>query len=305
MKITSGVEMLVTDPKNEDNRSVREIRILLDDLAAGDELLPTDDEISTWENVLREDDEKWMDINFEDFERELDGKRKAQTADKPGTFGPLPPSGFGDANTQADLKKMVERFETFLNNDEADMDGVDVDDMDIDNDDDDSDEDSDDEDKAMSFDEAEFSRMMREMMGLPADEETINPKSTETDPGKLSNDRRLEELDSDDGDEEEEIQKLMKGMEAELNEAGALNLNPAPKMSGSGTSLRRATDDGEQEDNESSDDEDVNIDFNLAKNLLESFKSQAGMPGPGGNLLGLMGLQLPRDEDDEQQPTGI
>jgi hypothetical protein len=102
-------------------------------------------------------------------------------------------------------------------------------------------------------------------------------------------------------------------------------------------------------DKESKDeiDEEIGIDFNLAKNLLESFKSQgkiisiphphlsfvqelgarklpgsfhssqkpsspdprwsleidfksqAGMAGPGGNLLGLMGMQLPRDEDSE------
>jgi hypothetical protein len=50
-------------------------------------------------------------------------------------------------------------------------------------------------------------------------------------------------------------------------------------------------------------DEEVDIDYNLAKNLLESFKSQGGMAGPTGNLLGLMGVQLPRDEevhDDEK-----
>ena len=76
MKITSGVEMLITDPKNEDNRYVREIRILLNDLTSGDEQLPSDDEISHWEDVLTEDDEKWMNINFEEFERELNGKSK-------------------------------------------------------------------------------------------------------------------------------------------------------------------------------------------------------------------------------------
>jgi hypothetical protein len=45
-------------------------------------------------------------------------------------------------------------------------------------------------------------------------------------------------------------------------------------------------------------DEELDVDFNLAKNLLESFKSQTGLQGPAGNLMGIMGLQLPRDEDD-------
>ncbi|CAI9111443.1 OLC1v1011664C1 [Oldenlandia corymbosa var. corymbosa] len=39
----------------------------------------------------------------------------------------------------------------------------------------------------------------------------------------------------------------------------------------------------------------VDVDFNLVKNLLESFSSQQGLPGPASNLLGLMGLQLPED----------
>ncbi|KAH9297503.1 hypothetical protein KI387_029185, partial [Taxus chinensis] len=39
----------------------------------------------------------------------------------------------------------------------------------------------------------------------------------------------------------------------------------------------------------------VDVDFNLVQNLLDSFSSQQGMPGPASNLLGLMGLQLPDD----------
>lgn len=39
----------------------------------------------------------------------------------------------------------------------------------------------------------------------------------------------------------------------------------------------------------------VDVDVNLVKSLLDSFSSQQGLPGPGSNLLGLMGLELPRD----------
>ncbi|KAI3980267.1 hypothetical protein MKX01_031563 [Papaver californicum] len=49
------------------------------------------------------------------------------------------------------------------------------------------------------------------------------------------------------------------------------------------------------------DDEEltpVDVDVNLVKNLLDSFSSQQGLPGPASNLLGLMGLQLPQPEDD-------
>jgi len=38
------------------------------------------------------------------------------------------------------------------------------------------------------------------------------------------------------------------------------------------------------------------VDVNLVKSFLDSFSSQQGLPGPASNLLGLMGVQLPRDD---------
>jgi hypothetical protein len=40
----------------------------------------------------------------------------------------------------------------------------------------------------------------------------------------------------------------------------------------------------------------VDVDVNLVKSFLDSFSSQQGLPGPASNLLGLMGVQLPRDD---------
>lgn len=326
MKVTSGFEMLLSDTKNADNRMVREIKIILDDLEADNNAdLPTDQDIAKWKDVTREDDETWLDINFEDFERELQGKSqdKASTG-VPGAFGPERPPGFGDAKTQADLKKMVERFEAFMNDESAGPEGVELDDMDMDDDDEDIDDDSEDEDKDVSFDEKEFARMMREMMGMPSEEpdeageEALLGTTTtrNLEKGRL----RVEEIDSDEEEaaeeeeEEAEIRKVMQRMELELKEEGALNLDPAPKKlttahqgkvpaagKENGSSKMRIQEEEEEEEEES--DGEVDIDFNLAQNLLESFKSQAGMAGPGGNLLGMMGMQLPRDEDDGK-PAG-
>ncbi|KAE8655855.1 Protein SGT1-like protein [Hibiscus syriacus] len=39
----------------------------------------------------------------------------------------------------------------------------------------------------------------------------------------------------------------------------------------------------------------VDVDVNLVKNLLDSFSCQQGHPGPTSNLLGLMGVKLPKD----------
>ncbi|KAG0346034.1 hypothetical protein BG005_000969 [Podila minutissima] len=58
--------------------------------------------------------------------------------------------------------------------------------------------------------------------------------------------------------------------------------------------------DDEGDDHQESS-EAVDMDLNLAKNLLESFKSQGGLPGPGGNLLSRLGIVLPRDEESEEE----
>nr|ABC68262.1 SGT1 protein-like [Saussurea involucrata] len=44
----------------------------------------------------------------------------------------------------------------------------------------------------------------------------------------------------------------------------------------------------------------VDVDVNLAKSFLGSFSSQEGLPGPASNLLGLMGLQLPQDDENNK-----
>ncbi|KAM0205950.1 hypothetical protein ACHAQI_008624 [Fusarium lateritium] len=292
MKLTCGFEMLSAKAEKSKSRVVRELAIVLEDLIEdGTEALPSDEEIKSWKDANRDDSEVWMDINYQDFEKELEGKgRNISSSAK---------SGFGDTNTQSDLRKIVSRFEAFLNDDTAGMDGAELDEMDYDDDDDDdddddedSDDDSESEDKEVSFDEEEFAKMMREMMGLPSTTSSTNTASKATDRSKPP------VVDEED----EEIQKLTTEFEAELNEHGALKLDPVDKQ----PRLKNTSQNEEEnvlpdikEEGEEDSEEEVDIDYNLAKNLLESFKSQAGMAGPTGNLLGIMGFQLPRDEDDE------
>ncbi|KAJ4164128.1 hypothetical protein LMH87_005813 [Akanthomyces muscarius] len=260
------------------NRTIRGLAILLQDLKEdGNEELPTNADIETWLDVKRNDDESWLDINYEDFERELEGK--TTRSDGKNTRS----SGFGDTRTQEDLRKIVSRFEAFMNNETAGLDGADMDEMDMDNEDEDdgTDENSDMEDKEVSFDEQTFSRMMKEMMGLPADHPTL--ASTGHYEGKAAEQNTDAQGTSE---EEDDIKNMSLQMEAELKSHGALRL--------AGSKSQQEIREYEDEDS----DGEVDIDYNLAKNLLESFKSQGGMAGPTGNLLGLMGIQLPRDEDD-------
>lgn len=294
MKVTCGFEMLAVGASKSKNRTAREVALLLEDLAEdGDSILPEDVEIMGWKDATRDDDDSWMDINFEEFEQELNGKRSASKE-----------KTFGDTNAQADLRKIVSRFEAFLNDDKAGIDGAEFDEMDDDDDDEedesDSEDGSDSEDRDVSFDDEEFSRMMREMMGIPADATKATNEGKEKIPNPASNKEEEEE-----NNEDEEIKRLSEQMEAELNEHGALALDPTPKKAKAIKGKERAAESSkgleidDMEEDESEDDE-VDIDYNLAKNLLESFKGQAGMVGPVGTMLAEMGIRLPRDESEDE-----
>ncbi|KAI0542440.1 SGT1 protein-domain-containing protein [Xylaria digitata] len=302
IKVTSGFEMLAASANTKDNRLAREFGILLEDVEEdGDKVLPTNEDIASWPDADREDDEAWLDINFEDFDNELEGRQRDKTQKG---------SGFGDAKAQADLRKMVSRFEDFLNDETAGFEGAELDDMDHDNDssddneeeEDDDDETSDDEDKAVSFDETQFNRIMREMMGLPPEDAT--EISTVTPQRNIRGNEGGSEREYEEGEEEEEdIRQLAAQMEAELKELGALKLDVKPGrakvLDSQGSFTSKGKGKSVDEASEESGDDEVDIDYNLAKNLLESFKSQAGLAGPAGNLLGMMGMKLPRDEDEE------
>lgn len=281
MKIACGFEMLLYDPHHQDKAAVREMKLLLEDVETGDEELPTNEDIEkTWDK--REDDEKWLDINFEDLDRELKGKGKGRSKEEGGNFG--------DAGAQENLQRIVARFDEFLNDTSAGFDGAEFDDFETDSEvdtEDDDDLSSDGEDKDASFNEEEFARMMKEMMGMPSASGEGPDLST-----PLRN--RIKELEAEDDeqdDELEQIQELSRQMEAELKRTGVLDLNGKQKKLSpeDDTSKGKGAEGGEGDD-----DENVNI--NLAKNILESLQGQAGTAGPAGNLLSMMGLHMPKDD---------
>ncbi|OAQ93119.1 SGT1-like protein [Purpureocillium lilacinum] len=298
MKLTCGFEILARDAEKNGSRSVRQVGLLLDDLEEdGDATLPQDKEIESWHDNEREDDDSWMDINYEDFERELSGQRKDAV---PGATD----TGFGSAQTKADLRKIVSRFESFLNDERAGLDGAEIDDVDDsrdeDGDDDDdelSEEDSEFEDKEVGFDEEAFSNIMREMMGMPAN--VARPANAGDSSKTVSQPPSGSTAGAGEG--ELGIEELSAQMEAELRGHGALRLDTNTDKRITTGGKGKDVDGGDHEpDQEASEDSDgeIDVDYNLARNLLESFKGQAGASGPAGNIMGLMGLQLPRDEGD-------
>ncbi|KAH9007998.1 SGT1-domain-containing protein [Lactarius pseudohatsudake] len=116
------------------------------------------------------------------------------------------------------------------------------------------------------------------------------------------------------------FEAVMQAMDEELARsknasAGRPNLPPGEKGKGKETGPARGADEGSMDIEEAMDaelkaaleqDEDAEVDvsaeggldYNLIKNFLESFKSQAGLSGPVSNLAGRLqpGWGLPRDE---------
>ena len=136
-------------------------------------------------------------------------------------------------------------------------------------------------------------------MGMPP----IADDSKAPSNASLYEDKEVLSVASDEEDEKG-IHQAMQDIEKELREAGALDLNPKHEadLTSHRNSAKRGSNSGQSislgEAEDASESEDANIDFNLAKNMLESFKSQGGGPGPGGNMINAMGMSLPRDESD-------
>nr|POE92399.1 protein ecdysoneless like [Quercus suber] len=343
MKLGCGFEMLLSDPANQDRQSVREMKLLLSEIDGGEETLPTNKDIASWQQT--QDDEKWLDIDYADFEEELSGRSKSKTESN----GKKKGDGFGDQHAQENLRKMVSRFEEFLKDESAGVDGVEdksSDDEESDDDDDDDDDadgnDHDDDttaDKEKIPDAADFEQAMKAARLMPPEEIEKN--------GLLEEARKLAIADAEEGsemDEDEEMKQVMALMEKELKGHGALNLNDNKKTNAKAKSkasrdadgaskpskrvqfgperppgmLPAHVEDDEDDDDEirplgpgdedlqpgdgelSSDDEEFNdVDLELAKNMLEAFKGQSGMAGPAGNLMKALGVNMPRDEAND------
>ncbi|CAO2656421.1 Nn.00g052240.m01.CDS01 [Neocucurbitaria sp. VM-36] len=322
IKVAAGMQMLVSHSLYASRKPTREIALLLEDLENGDDTLPTDAEIASWPQ--RDDDEGWLNIDFSEFEKELEGKGGKEEA-------------FGDKNAQENLRKMVERFNSFLADNEAGIEGANgkLDPMDEDNDSDaggrgwDDPEESDSEhsksapgktdansnrpkgkpnekapsdasdDAEADAEFAEYEAAYSKFMTLSAAEKAL-----------LTDEARELALAQDaEKEEDEEIQKLTEMMEAELFSHGALNVNPKPDRKfgqgllsndkGKGKAKLEEIDEGEETNDDEEDEDLLDEDYNLADNMLKAFKGQAGMAGPAGNMMKFMGVQFPQDKDDE------
>lgn len=309
MKLTIGFEILLSDSHYQDQPSVREMLLLLEDIDSGDVALPTDEELTKLGKNA--DDEKWLDINYNELQKELsfgkDRSNHSSVQKKP---------EFGDKTVQDNLQRIVKQFESFLNENDEDDKSEDLNDDDSEIDDlDDIDSDDLEEDKDASFNEDEFSKLMQEMMGMPPEVmqelrsgkiDALTNESAAVAPPVRSSKREDStaeafDLENENETESEELQDLMKRMDAELRDAGALDLGESSAGNSvkpiKGADLHEMED--SSEDDASTDDEKEQI----AKHLLESLQAQGGASGPARNLMELMAEQY-ASEDKAKAVSG-
>ena len=203
MKLTSGFEMLLSDPQTRGQLVVRSVERLLEALADDPQCLPRDTDLAD-ENTV-EDDEGWMDIDYGDFEKEVGGNGEGPRL-----------TGFGDQYAQANLRRMAARLESLLHDDETestedDSEGSTSSDGDSTgagainaNKQRDSDRSS----------ETELMAIMQEVMG-PQRKQDSSIKPSQLGQVGSRSDKQSPDLT--------EIEALATAMEAELREAGGLN----------------------------------------------------------------------------------
>ena len=216
MKVSCGFEMLSSDKLHQDKPSVREMKLLLEDINAREAKLPTDADVQNW--GLRDDEDSWLDIDLNEFEKELAGGTTAKRH--------RGNAGFGDSAAQDNLQKIVERFRGLLQDDGADPNNAElIDEMDNDDTESDCSVSSDEaspisgKDTKSDVTEDEFTTMMREMMGMSPEvmkEIMTNPRITKDAETRIS--------PANDDEDEEGIRRAMEQTGQELREAGVLDL---------------------------------------------------------------------------------
>lgn len=153
----------------------------------------------------------------------------------------------------------------------------------------------------IDFDPDAFGSHVKNLLDLviPEDRWDSSDNSDMSDYGEEEYDRNIEDMSPTRTAKavKNEIETYMEQMDREL----------------AGTTIGRSfeTEIGEEQQKSEADDFDdietfkpVNIDVNTLKNMMESYQSQVGGPGPAANLLGSMGVQITKASGSPKAKPG-
>ncbi|CCG80740.1 putative Regulatory factor Sgt1 [Taphrina deformans PYCC 5710] len=226
----------------------------------------TDAEIAKWDTRI--DSDAYLDVNFEELEKVMAGNSVDTSKE--------------DVESEDTIRKMIQQMQKFMNTDST-FEGAEFSGDEHDEDDEEEEEEFDEEDVEDGFndEDMDFMNFLRS---------TVSDKSALEALRNAREDKDVEEeKEESEPDSVGDLREYMSSMDAELSSHGLTS-----------TSTRQDNDKDENLDGEDLDD-DLKIDFTLAKNMLESMKSEGGMSGPAAGLLSRMGISVPRNDEDEDE----
>ena len=211
-----------------------------------------------------EDSDDWMNVDPQQLEellmKRMGHMNQSMMSDLQKDFGGTT-SKKHNVDESMDLESIMSNLENFVENSKSGIDGVEFPNDVEEDEDEDEDEDSDDDNYE---DESAIQFDMEKFMNI------LRGTST---------------------DEKSDLSNVMEEMDQEIYSHD--------KISGSFAKL--STESNENEDEVEEDEEaPVDVQLNLVKNVLESFKSQQGLPGPVGNILSQFGFVLPGDNEQDE-----
>ncbi|CAN7024076.1 hypothetical protein IGI04_024073 [Brassica rapa subsp. trilocularis] len=155
--------------------------------------------------------------------------------------------------------------------------------------------------KEVNLDADRFMKDIESMLGSQGGQEEADDDSDGSEGSSMDMDFEDDSEGEDPNDDEKEafMESYSGAMNEELKNS---TLDKSFEHVNQLSSKQNGESSKTTEEKEEDDDDEftpIDADFNLVKNLLESYSSQQGLPGPASNLLGLMGLQLPKDSNDK------
>lgn len=249
--------------------------------------LITDATLASLPTTIDSDD--YLDVNFEEIEQNLAGSTKA--------------SGPGAESNPETVQKMISQIQKFMTA-ESGFEGAEFSDED---DESDSQEELDQEEDMEDGDDDDDNDLMNDDGFMDFLRSSMNARPD------MRSQKAAEAPDESDGSTDGEIEDYMAEMDAELAYTAVGRERSSALDKGKQRETRDTTPrdhtsndnnaiDDDNKSNDGDEDEDLMINYELAKNLMESIKLQSAGEGsgPAANLLGRMGVFLPRDDDQEE-----
>ncbi|XP_077980173.1 protein ecdysoneless homolog [Glandiceps talaboti] len=228
-------------------------------------------------NLPPEDDNSWLYLSPDELDRmlhEATGSSPAMGANKPSQGSdPSPEVNFDPGSITDSMKAFVDKVSS---HEGAEFPGMA-------------------EDAKIMFSPDNFFQSLEKMMNLEYRDTMGDDNEDDSDDG-FNDEDSDNEANEEQEEEAKEVKELMDLMDEELE--GTTIGNSFEKQPGQPDNDVTSSSDSDQNvTSKKGNDQPVDVDLNLLKNLLESFSSQQGLAGPASNILQSMGITVPHDMD--------